>query len=89
MCVLPTPTSNKNICYVFFLKIKLMDIGVPTHWGGSGNGWTGGDWGVYCPPPQLGFAIHCNSYYQRLVSGGGAESGNSPIQAMVGAARPV
>ena len=64
-------------------------MGVPTHWGGSGNGWTGGDWGVYCPPPQLGFAIHCNSYYQRLVSGGGAESGNSPIQAMVGAARPV
>ena len=34
------------------------DIGVPTHWGGAGNGGTGGDWGIYNPPPENGHTIH-------------------------------
>ena len=64
------------------------EVSVHTHWGGAGNGGTGGDWGIYCPPPEHGRTIHCYSYYHGLVFGGGAEDGNAPIQAMVGSAHP-
>ena len=33
-------------------------VGVPTHWGSTGNGGTGGDWGVYLPPPEHFCAVH-------------------------------
>ena len=58
---------------------------VSTHWCGSENGRTGGDRGIYCPPPEHGCTIYCDSSYHGFVSGGGVESGNSPIQAMLGA----
>ena len=57
---------------------------VPTHWGGSGNGRTGGDRGIYFPPPEHGCTIYCDSSYHGFVSGGGVESGNSPMQAILG-----
>ena len=50
-----------------------------------------GDWrisGIYQPPPEHGHTIHCDLSYHGLVSGSGAETGNAPIQAMVGADRP-
>ena len=62
-------------------------MGVYTHRGGAGNGGAGGDRGVYHPPPEQGCTVHCNSSYHGLLSGGGAEVGTAPIQAMVGAAR--
>ena len=58
------------------------DMGVTTHWGGAGNGGTGGYWGIYCPPPEHGRAINCDSSYHGIVSEGGGEAGNAPIQAM-------
>ena len=61
---------------------------VPTHWGVAGNGGTGGDRGIYLLPPEHGHTKHCESPYHGLMCGGGAEAGNAPIQAMVGAARP-
>ena len=63
------------------------DMVVTTHWGGAGNGGTIGDWGIYLPPTEHGHTIHCGSSYHELVSVIRAETGNSPIQAMVGAAR--
>ena len=64
------------------------DVGVPTHWSGADNGGIGGDRGIYCPPPEHGRAIYCDPSYHRLMFGRGAESGNAPIQEMVGTARP-
>ena len=64
-------------------------MGVHTHWGGSDNGRTRGDRGKYRPPPQHGCAIHCNLYYHGILSVIRAEAGNAPIDARVGAARPV
>ena len=63
-------------------------MSVPNHWGGAGNGGTGGDRGIYHPPLEQGLTIYCDLSYHGLVSGDGAESGNAPIQAMVGASRP-
>ena len=63
-------------------------MSVPTHWGGASNVGTGGDWGIYFPPPEHGCTIHFDSSYHILVSGGGSEAGNVPIQATVGADRP-
>ena len=60
-------------------------MGVYTHWGGAENGGAGGDRGVYNPSPEHGRTLHCNSSYHGLVSGGGAEAGTAPIQAMLGA----
>ena len=62
-------------------------MGVYTNWGGAGNGGAVGDLGVYPPPPEHGRTVHCDSFYHGLVSGGGAESGTAPIQAMVGSVR--
>ena len=59
------------------------DMYVPTHWSGAGNGETRGNRGIYHPPPEHGRAIHCDPSYHRLVFGGGADSGNAPIQDMV------
>ena len=55
------------------------DVGVPTHWGGTGNGGTGGDRIIYRLPPEHGHAIRCNLSYHGLMSGGGVESGTAPI----------
>ena len=63
-------------------------MGIPTRWGGTGNGGTGVDWGIYFPPSEHGCTIHCDPSYHVNVFGRGEESGNAPIQAMVGAARP-
>ena len=63
-------------------------MGVPTHCNGSGNGGTGGGRGKYLPPPEHVCAIHCNPSHHGVVFGSGAESGNAPIQAMVGTYRP-
>ena len=64
------------------------DQGVPTYWGGAGNGGTGGDRGIYLLPPEHGRAINCNPSDHGLVFGGGEEAGNLYFQAMVGAYRP-
>ena len=64
------------------------DVGVPTHWVGTGNGVIGGDWGVYCLPPKHICTIHCDPSYHGLVFGSGEEAGNAPIQTMVVAACP-
>ena len=53
-----------------------------------GNGGTGGDRGLSRPPPEHVRAIYRNPYYHGLVFCSGSESGNAPIQAMVGAACP-
>ena len=45
-------------------------MGVPTHWGGVGNGVTGGYRGIYRPPPERGRAIHCDPSYHGLLFGG-------------------
>ena len=63
------------------------DMGVYTHWGGAGIGGAGGDWGVYHPPLEQSCTVHCNLSYHGLMSGGGAESGNTHIHAMVASAR--
>ena len=63
-------------------------VGVPNHWSGAGNGGTGGDRGIFCPPPEHRRAIHCDPSYHGLVSSDRAEYGNAPIQAMVGTSRP-
>ena len=65
------------------------DMGVPTHWGGAGNGGDGRDWGVYQPPPEHVCTIHCNLSYHVLVSSGEAEAGTMTIQEMVVAARSI
>ena len=54
-------------------------MGVPTHRGGAGNGGTEGYWGIYCPPPEHVYAIHCDLSYHGLVSGSVAEARNAPI----------
>ena len=64
-------------------------MGVPTHWSGAGNGGTGGDRGIYHPPPEDGCAINCKPSYHGIVFGGGAEFGNAPIKEMMGTDRPV
>ena len=61
-------------------------MGVYTHWGGAGNGWAGGDRGVYQLPPEHGSTVHYDSSYHGIVSSGRVESGTAPIQAMMGAA---
>ena len=66
----------------------VQDMGVPTHWGGAINGGTGGDWGIYRLLPEHGCAIHSDPSYHGLVSSSGAEVGNAPVQAMVGASCP-
>ena len=43
---------------------------------------------IYRPPTEHVRTVHCDSSYHGLVSGGGAEAGNVPIQAMVGASPP-
>ena len=63
-------------------------VGVPRHWSGAGNGGTGGDRGIYRLSPEHGCTIHCDPSYHGLVIGGRAESGNTPIQAIVRTARP-
>ena len=62
------------------------DVGIPTHWSGAVNGGTGGDRGIYLPPPEHGRAIQCEPSYHGIVFGGRSEAGNAPIQVMVGAA---
>ena len=62
------------------------DMGVPTHWGGAGNGGAGQDGGVYRPPPEHSRTIHYDSSYHGLVSGGRAEARTATIKAMVGEA---
>ena len=59
-------------------------MGVDTHGGSAGNGADGGDWGIYRPPPEIGCIIYCDSSYHGIVSCGGEEYGNAPIQAIVG-----
>ena len=66
----------------------IRDVGIPTHWGGTGNGGTGVDWGIYHLPPEHGCAIHFDPPYHGLVFNGRAEAGNSPIQSMLGASCP-
>ena len=34
------------------------DVSVTTHWGGAGNGVTGGDCGIYRLPPEHGRAMN-------------------------------
>ena len=63
-------------------------MGVTTHWGGYGNGGTGGDRGIYFLPPEHGHIGHCDPYYHGLVFDGRADAGNVTIQAMVGADHP-
>ena len=65
------------------------DMGVPTHWGGSVICRSEGGQGIYCPLPEHGRRINCDTSYHGLASGGGAEAGNTPIQAMVGSNHPV
>ena len=62
-------------------------MGVPTHWGGDGNGEAGQDMGVYPPPPEHGRTINFDSSYHGLVSGDRAESGTATFKGMTGAAR--
>ena len=64
------------------------DVGVPTHWGGSGNFGNRVDQGIYLPPPEYGHTIHCDLIHHGLVFGGGEDSSNASIQAMVRAALP-
>ena len=59
------------------------DMGVYIYWGSTGNGGAGGYRGVYCPPPEHGHTVHCDSYYHGILSGGRAEAGTAPIQDMV------
>ena len=59
------------------------DLGVPIYWISAGSGWIGVDLVIYCPPPDHGSAIHCDLSYHGLVFGGGADSGNAPIQVVV------
>ena len=61
---------------------------VPTHWIGAVNDWTGGYLGIYYLYLEHSCAINFDPSYHGLVFGGGAEAGNDPIQAMVGAAQP-
>ena len=63
-------------------------MGVTTDWSGSGNGGPGGDWGIYLPPPEDIRSIHFELSYHVILFGVRTESGNAPIQAMVGAACP-
>ena len=51
-------------------------------------GGTRGDQGLYRLPSEHSHTINCNPSYHGLVFGSGAESGNAPIQGMVGASRP-
>ena len=43
-------------------------MGVPTHWGVTGNGGDGGDQGIYRLPPEHGRAINCDPYYHGILS---------------------
>ena len=61
-------------------------MSVPTNWGVTGNGETGRDWGIYHQTLDHGCAVHFKPSYHGLVFDGGVESGNVPIQAMVGEA---
>ena len=58
-------------------------MGVYNHWGGAGNGGAVEEWGVYCPLPEHGRTVHCDSSYHGIVSGIGVEDGTATIQAMV------
>ena len=58
-------------------------------WVCAGNGVAGGYWCLYCPLPEHGCTVHCDFSYNGLVSGGGAEAGTAPIQAMVVESRSV
>ena len=62
---------------------------VPTYCGSARNGGAGKYWSVYPPPPEQGFTIHCNSYYHRLVYGGGGEGGNATLVEMLGASSSI
>ena len=55
------------------------DMGVYTHWGGSGNGGSGGDRGLYRPPQEHGLTVHCDLSYHGLVSDDGAKAETAPI----------
>ena len=60
------------------------DVGVPIHWSSAENDGTGGDRGIYLPPPEHGCTINFDLSYHGLMFGGVAESGNAPLQEMVG-----
>ena len=64
-------------------------MGICIHWGGTGNGGSGGDWGVYCPPSEHGLIVHFDSSCHGLVSGGRVEDGNAPLHAIVGESHSV
>ena len=68
--------------------LTVWDMGVPTHWGGAGNIVTEGDRCIYHLSSEHVRTINFDYSYHGLVSGGVAEAGNEPIQAMVGAASP-
>ena len=81
----PTPQLEKALEGFYHRAVRRMtdgshgpqtstgwDMGVPTHWGGAGNGGGGLYQGVYRPPPEHGHEVHCKSSYHRIVSGGGA-----------------
>ena len=59
------------------------DMGISTIWGGSGNGGTRRDQGVYCPPQEHGRKIHCNLSQHGLVSCGRAEARDKALVEMV------
>ena len=56
------------------------DMGVSTHWEGTGDGGSILDWGVYLPPPEHGCKIYCELSYPGLVFDGGAEASNVTIE---------
>ena len=64
------------------------DLGVPARWNSDGSGWTGVDQGIYLPQPEHSYVIKFDPSYCGILFGGGVESENAPIQAMVTTARP-
>ena len=62
------------------------DMGISAHCGGAGDSGTKIYWCLYRPPSEHGYTIHCHLFYNRLVSGSGAEASNAAFAEMVGEA---
>ena len=64
-------------------------MGITIHWGGAGDGGIRWYQGEYHPPPEQCHTIHCDLYYNGIVSDGVAEARNVTLTKMVGEDRSI
>ena len=62
-------------------------VGIPPSGGCNGGGGAAGVVDLHLPPPEHSFTVYCDQAHYGPVSGGGAETGATVVQAVVGKGR--